>query len=281
MPDVYVGVQNIRYVALSMSKPIKSTISSWIPAPLLLRYRTWKARRCANEPELRLLSAFGGRGSFVDVGANIGAWSITGAKLFAQVHAFEPDRSLSTLLRSTMPANVLVHPVALSDHSGMARLAVPFVNGNEVTSRASLESGANPGFSEVYREVELTTLDSYQLRDIAVIKIDVEGHEGSVLDGAAATIARERPTLIIEIEERHHRGHSHEVFDRLLRQGYVCQFVRGNRLSSFDITMISQLQPVEMEPEIGIKYSGYINNFIFVPQERSQILLTMAKLLAR
>jgi hypothetical protein len=45
--------------------------------------------------------------------------------------------------------------------------------------------------------------------------------------------------------------------------------------------MISQLQPVEMEPEIGIKYSGYINNFIFVPQERSQILLTMAKLLAR
>lgn len=266
---------------MGTNKPIKSMISSLIPASLLARYRARKARQSANEPELRLLSAFGGSGAFIDVGANIGTWSIRGAKLFPKVYAFEPDRNLTALLRSTMPANVLIYSVALSDHSGTAQLAVPFVNGKEVTSRASLESSANLEFSEIYREVALTTLDSYQLRNIAVIKIDVEGHEGLVLDGAAETIARERPVLIVEIEERHHRGHSQEVFDRLLRHDYVCQFVRGNRLSPFDITMIDELQAAEMQPEIGLKDAGYINNFIFVPQERRQILLTMAELLGK
>jgi len=260
-------------------------IVSWLPAPILVKYRVFKyqvrkAQRSADEPELRLLSAFRGTGNFIDVGANIGGWSIRAAKLFRQVFAFEPDRNVSALLRATMPANVIVYPIALSDHSGTAQLAVPVLDGREVATRASLQSGANPGFSEIHREVPLATLDSYQLRDIAAIKIDVEGHEASVLDGAAETIARERPVLIVEVEERHHRGRSHEVFDRLLRQGYVCKFVRDNRLNQFNITMIRELQPVEMKPEVGLKHAKYINNFIFVPQERSQILLTMAKSLA-
>ena len=270
---------------MSLSKSTKSLIASWLPAPLLVRYRVFryrirKAQLAADEPELRLLSAFGGTGNFVDVGANIGGWSIRAAKLFRQVFAFEPDRNVSALLGATMPSNVLVYPVALSDHSGMAQLAVPLVNGEEVTTRASLQTDANPGFSEIHREVALATLDSYHLPDIAAIKIDVEGHEASVLDGASETIARERPVLIVEVEERHHRGRSHEVFDRLLRQGYVCRFVRDNRLNQFDIAMIGELQPVDQEPEVGCKHANYINNFIFVPQERSQILSTMTKLLA-
>ena len=245
-----------------------------------MRYRIRKTHRSANEPELGLLSALGESGNFVDVGANIGCWSIRAAKLFQQVFAFEPDRNVSVLLRATMPANVLVYTVALSDHSGTAQLSVPLINGKEVATRASLQNGANPGFLEIRREVPTATLDSYQLRNIAAIKIDVEGHEASVLDGATETIARERPVLIVEVEERHHRGRSHEVFDRLLRQDYVCQFVRDNRLNQFNTTMIDELQPIEREPEVGIKHANYVNNFIFVPRERSQIFCTMAELLA-
>ena len=233
-------------------------------------------QRSANEPELRLLSAFAGCGNFVDIGANIGAWSIKAAGLFPKVYAFEPDKSVSALLQATAPPNVLVHSIALSNRSGVAQLAVPVIDGKEVATRASLERGANPGFAEIRRDAVLATLDSQQLRDIAVIKIDVEGHEAFVLDGAVDTIARERPVLIVEIEERHHRGRSNEVFDRLLSRGYTCQFVRNNRLHPFLISMIEELQPVEMEPEFGFKQDGYINNFIFVPEERRQLYRTMA-----
>jgi FkbM family methyltransferase len=246
----------------------------------VFRYQVRKAQRSANEPELRLLSAFAGRGTFVDIGANIGAWSIKAAGLFTQVYAYEPDENVSALLQATAPANVQVHSVALSNRSGTAQLAVPVLDGKELATRASLERGANPGFTEIRRDVMLATLDSQQLHDIAVIKIDVEGHEAFVLDGAAETIARERPVLIVEIEERHHRGRSREVFDRLLDRGYACRFVRDNRLHPFDISMIEELQPVEMEPEFGFKHAGYVNNFIFVPEERSQLLRPMADALA-
>lgn len=260
-------------------------IASWLPSSVLARYRVFKyqirkAQQSADEPELKLLPAFGGDGNFVDVGANIGSWSIRAAKLFRQVFVFEPDKNVSALLRATMPGNVVVHAVALSDHSGVAQLSVPLLDGKEVATRASLQSDANPGFSEVRREVSTATLDSYRLHGISVIKIDVEGHEAFVLDGAKETIARERPVLIVEVEERHHPGRSHEVFDRLLRQDYVCRFIRDNRLNQFDTTMITELQPVEMEPEVGFKHANYVNNFVFIPQERSQILATMAGLLA-
>ncbi len=270
---------------MRLSKSIKAAIASLIPASLLTRYRIFryqvrKAQRSADEPELRLLSAFAGCGNFVDIGANIGAWSIRAAGLFPQVYAFEPDENVFALLQATAPANVRVHSIALSNRSGISQLAVPVVDGKELATRASLEKGANPGFTEIHRDVALATLDSQQLRDIAVIKIDVEGHEAFVLDGAAETITRERPVLIVEIEERHHRGRSREVFERLLSRGYACQFVRDNRLHPFHISMIEGLQPVEMEPEFGFKHAGYINNFIFVPEERSQLLHTMADALA-
>src|SRR5262249_58883080 len=48
-------------------------------------------------------------------------------------------------------------------------------------------------------EVEVRTLDSFALTDVRFIKVDVEGSEREVLDGAAATIARDRPALLLEL----------------------------------------------------------------------------------
>jgi len=218
-----------------------------MPQFLRLYYRIWKDRYEPIEPELRSLSALAQNGCFIDIGANVGNWSKRGADIFRCVHAFEPDDRLAELLRTTMPSNVLVHAVALSDRMGTGQFAVPVIDGNELTTRASLEPGANPGFSEVVRKVPLATLDSFRLRDISVIKIDVEGHEGSVLDGAAQTIARERPIIIIEIEERHHPCRSHSVFDRLTEQGYICCFICDKQLNLFELKMLDELQPLSSD----------------------------------
>jgi hypothetical protein len=142
----------------------------------------------------------------------------------------------------------------------------------EITSRASLEPGANPGFSEIVREVSTMTLDSFDFRPIAVIKIDVEGHEGSVLDGAARTIAQERPVLVVEIEERHHPGLSAQIFERILRKDYACFFLDAGRLKQFTSETIMQLQPVGAVPSIGRRMRGYVNNFIFVPAEKQSTI---------
>jgi hypothetical protein len=47
--------------------------------------------------------------------------------------------------------------------------------------------------------VEIATLDSLDLADVRFIKVDVEGSEREVLDGARATIARDRPVLLLEL----------------------------------------------------------------------------------
>src|SRR5437868_5966109 len=52
-------------------------------------------------------------------------------------------------------------------------------------------------------EIEVRTLDQFDLRNVGFVKIDVEGHELAVLEGAARTLARERPNLLIEANEHH------------------------------------------------------------------------------
>jgi FkbM family methyltransferase len=205
---------------------------------------------------------------FVDIGANLGMWSNIALDLARNVHAFEPDEALAARLKSTMPRNVLVYPVALSAAEGVSLLRVPLVDGQELTTRATLEPDANVGFREVERLVQLKSLDSFHLMNIGLIKIDVEGHEAKVVAGASETISRERPILIVEIEERHHPGCSAEIIAQITNQGYSCKFIRDDVLHSFSAELLAELQPPGMIPGIGAKHPDYINNFIFLPLER-------------
>lgn len=251
---------------------LKLIAQAILPRSVFLEMRARRGLRAAKDPESELLPLLAGTGVFVDVGANIGVWSIAAAKSFRAVHAFEPDLGHAAALRRLLPSNVTVHGFALSDHSGVGRLAIPIHEGLELTSRASLESHANVGFVEIARQVPLVTLDQMDLRDIDVMKIDVEGHEAAVLDGAWRSIERDRPTLIIEIEERHHPGRSEEIIDRILKRNYACCFLRNGRLEEFERGTIEALQPKGGHNEIDKKHAAYTNNFFFVPRERkSQI----------
>lgn len=150
------------------------------------------------EEEIALVPALTkSKGVAVDVGASSGYYSFVMASCCAQVEAFEPLAANTRNLTDYGSPKIRVHHVALSNASGAKSFYLPLIDGAGSYGRASLEVPPRGPYDVV--EVELRRLDDFGLRDVSLIKIDVEGHELEVLEGARNTIADSRPVLIIEI----------------------------------------------------------------------------------
>ena len=97
-------------------------------------------------------------------------------------------------------ARARVHAVALSNRSGTAQFVVPVSEqGMALHLGGSLKAGAAEQGPAQRFQVEVRTLDSYGLRDVRAVKVDVEGSEMEVLEGGRETILRDRPALIVEL----------------------------------------------------------------------------------
>ena len=243
------------------------------PAGLMLRLRAWRARSRGDNPELELLPKLNAGGGFIDVGANIGDYSRVAALHFAEVHAFEPIPELAAKLRRELPAHVIVHQLAASDRVGEAVLRIPRPEGREVTGLASLN---HPADADGMREVVVPTrpLDTLRLGRPDAVKIDVEGFEATVLEGAAGLIASHRPALIIEIEDRQHPGRTLSVFRRLWEAGY-----RAHGWESGALVELSPASPhwagvEEDQARVNRRPDGsFINNSVFIhPQGNGNML---------
>ena len=205
----------------------------------------------------------------VDVGANVGHYAVRLSALVPLVHAFEAHPRLAYVLRRSLPENVKVYSRAVSDRKGHAVLVVPFHN-RPVEGMASLTSdrtAVNAARAEMQVRVETSMLDELADRDIGFVKIDVEGHEGQVLAGATRLIERQRPTFIIEVEERHRADSVAEVFRYFSEQGYSGVFIKGSSIFSTS-QFTADLQSADLNrPGLARKDLEYVNNFIFMPQE--------------
>lgn len=130
----------------------------------------------------------------LDIGAHIGTHALMMAKQSGQVLAFEPQpkifRELFWNMRLNSADNIVFYPVAVGDHEGSIELA-PLLSGNE--GGTSLLKGGTGKF------VPLITIDSLNLTNVSLMKIDVELMENYVLDGAKETILRNKPVILIEI----------------------------------------------------------------------------------
>jgi FkbM family methyltransferase len=195
----------------------------------------------------------------VDVGANVGLYTYHLAQSFEHVESFEPIAQCSRVIASSRLKNVRLHTCALSNRTGDALLHIPFAEGPHATGLASLSREFS---NAVDLPVALRTLDSFGFREVDLIKVDVEGHEMEVLQGARETIARERPALLVEVEKRHHPARDiQEIFDFLLALRYDgCFFLdeKMHPLQAFAPERHQQgLDPLDRE--------RYVNNFIFRP----------------
>lgn len=204
------------------------------------------------------------RSTAVDVGAHAGLVTYLLARSGAEtVHSFEPlsewRRVLEAWARERV--DVRVHPFACSDQEGEFTLRIPKGPGGRLLhSRASIEVPQMPHVTEVVRTTILDKLaEKGDLRDVSVIKIDVEGHEDAVLRGASGLLARDRPALMIEIEARHRSTPPMDAFALLRQRGYEGYFIEDRTrvcgLVDFDVARHQR----------SAGTAGYVNNFLFVP----------------
>jgi FkbM family methyltransferase len=177
------------------------------------------------EPEMDLLSELVRPGCVaLDIGANHGIYAYALSRLTSSVHCFEPLTECCGYIQDYRATNVTVHNVALSERAGELELYVPHIKGRTVYTRASLDRPDGPFES---RRVEVRTLDSYKLKGVGFIKIDVEGVEAAVLRGGAHTLSESHPALLVEIDRARHTQDSfiavHAMLQALGYRAHVCE----------------------------------------------------------
>ncbi len=174
-------------------------VGMWIdvghsPMSLLRALGLYELRKTA-EIERRLAP---GR-VFVDIGSSEGDFALIAARIVGptgRVHAFEPEPGNIATIEENVALNrfdhVTVHGMALSDHDGEAEL-----HRSSVSGWHSLLPGLDHRDRDVVR-VPVARLDSLGLGRVDMKKIDVEGAEMAVLEGARETIARDRPVILLD-----------------------------------------------------------------------------------
>jgi FkbM family methyltransferase len=258
---------------------IKSTISRTVQkiAPSYCKRRFWKRRLCAmreyyHEQELHLVPLLCEKNkTSIDIGAHDGIYTIHMLDASRDCLAFEPCssglRALTEMVRY-LSLPVHVEAVALSDTQGEASLRILERDRGRSTIEPdnTLEDPDGSERSEV--TVQTRRLDDYNLDAVGFIKIDVEGHELSVLRGGSATIERCLPILLIEIEERHKPNVIHDIHGFLANLGYEGYFILNKNLvglSSFDLIIHQNVQHIGGWKTDWRRSGVYVNNFFFVP----------------
>lgn len=138
----------------------------------------------------------------IDVGANNGVHTLSMAKAAGdkgRVYAFEPQMKMYRELRSNIEENPFATNVVpvLAAVGAEERTVSMAIHVDEAKTRVYDEGG---GRVEPGGDVRMLALDSLEFRNVSLLKIDVEGTEHAVLDGAIETLKRERPVVLMEIQ---------------------------------------------------------------------------------
>lgn len=242
---------------------LKAKLVDVLPDPLVYRIAPLIYR--GQEPELARLRTFVPRGrNAVDVGGWLGPWTRELSRWCTRVDTFEPQPDLARFLRKVVPDNVTVHEVAVSDQAGRLGLVVPSARHGE-NALASLRADAAAGDPDaIVHEVEVVRLDDLGLVDIGFLKVDVEGHEREVLDGARELLARDRPRILLEAEQRHLSTPLGELFDHVASLGYRGWFLHADRWHELDAFDVDERQTAHLDDLTG---PDYVNNFLFAPDD--------------
>jgi FkbM family methyltransferase len=170
----------------------------------------------------------------IDVGTNNACNAIHYAKKFSTVECFEPTPLAQQLWENTVRdnsvANVTLHKVGVGEKQYTTEIITHWKNGghNHLAHYDKNPRADENRSNRVKVPVQVETLDSYNFQDVGFIKIDVEGYEKFVLEGALQLIQQSRPTIQLEIVANQCRKFNYRAEDMI-------EWIR-----SWDYTVVSK-----------------------------------------
>ena len=170
-----------------------------------------------HEKDFELLPEYINGGVIADVGANMGQSIISFRKLFpnSPIHAFEPNPKCIKTLKNVarlVGGEVMVKQCSVGDKNLTLTFYVPVISGEvELFQEGSFDADtfsqrvtvSRIGQPFTLKETEINVIKLDDLNDrFSLIKIDVQGYEKNVLDGAIELIKKDRPVIVLEKDLR-------------------------------------------------------------------------------
>lgn len=206
--------------------------------------------------------------TFLDIGANMGFYSLAllAVNRELKVTAFEPQPKVAGFLKENIELNsvtdrIEVFNIGLGQQEDSLTLYVPVFTGSGGGSFADQHPQEGLSFQV---KVPVKLLDNLVTTKVDLIKMDVEGFELNVLLGSAQILARDKPTIVVELLRKWMKpfGHSPQLFlETMLREKYNCYAICDNHLIKID----------------QINENTEETNFIFVHANNVQHLNTVSK----
>lgn len=218
------------------------------------------------EVESRILRRIASESSvIVDIGANVGYYTVELGKLLRKggtLLSFEPVRETYLRLEENVGLNELgsivkLFDLGLSNTDHQATIFLPEESGSSAASLRNLHPDEKVGS----QEIKVTTLDKIfevaQINECSLIKIDVEGGELQVIQGALNTIKKFKPIIFAELLRKWSAAFSYtpnDVLDLLEKLDYLCFGV------SDEIRRVSRFQDSDIE-----------TNYIFIHKDKMHL----------
>ena len=188
-----------------------------------------------------------------DIGANIGIVTLHLSQLTkssGMVYAFEPNPYLAALLRETLLknslSNVKLFPIALGSQKSKLQLSIP--DGNMgAASLVRRSQFINQKIIDVEVDTLANIIEQEKIKNIKLIKIDVEGFEADVLKGGMSFLKEVKPTVILFELNQYDGSFWQQPVVEILRECGYGFFSVPKCLLKMRLVKISHSQSVEPE----------------------------------
>ena len=169
----------------------------------------------------------------IEIGANIGYYAMMEARLVRWVYAIEPGPSNYQQLIANVHlngySNIDLHQLAIGDHNGEV--------GFEIAKACNWSRIAMSNETATVK-VQIQTLDSFikehKIAHVDYLRMDVEGYEFAIIQGARKTIERDRPDMFIEVHRDRLADYGHsqlEFMEMMANYGY---YIRKSYISAME-----------------------------------------------
>lgn len=233
--------------------------------------------------ELRLFKSLVAKArTIIDIGANTGIYSIFASKINhkAQIYSFEPHPSnlnrLNINVALNKSGNIHTIPIALGDRQTELNFTIPADDSISDVSSA-VNSFAKKLYNIPFKEIKVQqdTLDGYvsanNLKDIDVIKLDVEYYEYNVLMGSTETIKKFSPDILCEVLLYENLVKENPEFANSIPQDHALKIEQFFKNLGYNFYFIDNKGIAKVN---SLQHNSKVRNFLFTKKEFDKTALS-------